>query len=48
MDAQMGRTGSGFLGLAWEMAEYFTYLPVPMQDRKTIVKVIGDVLSPTY
>lgn len=43
----MGRTGSGFLGLARGMAEYLTYLSVPMQDRKNIVKIIGDVLSPT-
>lgn len=44
----MGSTGSGFLGLARGMAEYL-YLPylLPTQDRKTIVKIIGDVLLPT-
>lgn len=41
-------TGSGFLGLARGMAEYLTYLPVPMQDRKTIVEIIGNVLLPRY
>lgn len=39
----MGSTGSGFLGLARGMAEYLTYL-LPTQDRRTIVKIIGDVL----
>lgn len=44
----MGSTGSGFLGLARGMAEYLTYLRyLPTQDRKTIVKIIGDVLLPT-
>lgn len=44
----MGSTGSGFLGLARGMAEYLTYLQyLATQDRKTIVKIIGDVLSPT-
>lgn len=42
----MGSTGSGFLGLARGMAEYLTYL-LPTQDRRTIVKIIGDVLLPT-
>lgn len=32
----MGSTGSGFLGLAREMAEYLTYLQyLATQDRKT-------------
>lgn len=46
----MGSTGSGFLGLARGMAEYLlTYLQyLATQDRKTIVKIIGDVLLPTY
>lgn len=39
--------------LAWhglrEMAEYLTYLQyLATQDRKTIVKIIGDVLLGTY
>lgn len=38
----MGSTGSGFLGLARGMAEYLTYL-LPTQDRRTIVKIVGDV-----
>lgn len=41
----MGSTGSGFLGLARGMAEYLTYLQyLATQDRRTIVKIIGNVL----
>lgn len=44
MDAQMGSTGSGFLGLARGMADYLYLHTYRMQDRKTIVKIVGDVL----